>query len=101
MARVTWTEAAQRDVRQIHEHITRDSRPAADALVRRLRAEGARLARFPESGRIVPEYDDPQYRELLVSPYRLVYRYQRHTDRVQVLMVMHGSRLLPPAPDLE
>ena len=101
MARVTWTDAALRDVRGIHEHSTRDSRPAAEGMVRRLRTEGARLARFPELGRIVPEYDDPAFRELLVSPYRLVYRYQRNTDRVQVLMVKHGSRLLPSVPERE
>jgi len=33
-----------------------------------------RLASFPESGRVVPERNDPQLREVIVRPYRVVYR---------------------------
>jgi plasmid stabilization system protein ParE len=32
-----------------------------------------RLASFPESGRVVPERNDPQLREVIVRPYRVVY----------------------------
>lgn len=99
MARVTWTRAAQEDVRAIRRFIAQDSPAAADAMVRRLRAAGVTLARFPETGRIVPEYGVPEYREVIVNPFRVIYWYRRETDRVQVLMVVHGSRMLPPLPD--
>ncbi len=68
-------------------------------MVRRLRAQAAQLVRFPEMGRAVPEFADPTVRELIVAPYRLIYRYQRERDRVQIIAVVHGSRLLPPLPD--
>lgn len=99
MARVTWLDAAVNDLRLIHRYIAQDSRRAADMMVRRLRTESMRLASYPESGRVVPEFGDPRYRELIVAPYRLIYRYRRDIDRVQVLMVVHSSRLLPPLPD--
>jgi len=68
-------------------------------MVERLRAQAAQLARFPESERIVPEYNDPYLREVLVPPYRLIYRLQSGRDRVQIIAVVHSSRMLPPLPD--
>jgi plasmid stabilization system protein ParE len=65
-------------------------------MVRRFRAEARRLARYPESGRTVPEYDDPRYREIIVGSYRLIYRYLPELNLVRILAVVHGSRRLPP-----
>ncbi len=39
MARVTWTDAAGRDVKDVREYIARVSRTTADAMVRRLRGD--------------------------------------------------------------
>jgi plasmid stabilization system protein ParE len=56
------------------------------------------LERFPLSGRVVPEFGTP-YREILVGPYRVIYRYDKDHDVAFVLNVVHGSRRLPPSPD--
>jgi plasmid stabilization system protein ParE len=69
-------------------------------VVRRFRQEARTLARFPNLGRVVPEYADPAVRELIVAPWRLLYRYDPEIDRVRVIAVIHGSRLLPPLSDL-
>ena len=37
-----------------------------------------------------------EHREVIVSPYRVIYRYTEKRNRVWVLAVVHGSRLLPP-----
>jgi toxin ParE1/3/4 len=95
VAQVRWELAAHEDVRDIRDYIARDSRSAA-AMVRRIRAAARRLARFPESGRAVPEVGDVQYRELIVGPYRLLYRYSGEENIVRVLAVIHGSQTLPP-----
>ena len=68
-------------------------------MVRRIRVEVARLERFPELGRIVPEYDDPGIRELIVGAYRVVYRYHEEQNLVRVVGVVHSSRLLPSVLD--
>jgi len=96
MAQVIWTREAHEDVGEIRRYIANDSPSAAAAMVRRLRAEAARLSRYPQIGRIVPEYDDVTVREIIVSPYRLIYRYLAEHDQVQVVSVVHARRLLPP-----
>jgi len=52
-----------------------EDRPSA-ALQFRKKAERAlrRLERFPESGRVMPEFPELPYRELIVPPYRFFYR---------------------------
>lgn len=45
------------------------------------------------SGRLVPEYDRDDVRELIERPYRIIYRIQR--DQIEVLAVIHGAQLLP------
>jgi len=87
--------AAQDDVREIHAYIARESRAAVAAMVRRIRSESARLARYPEIGRAVSEYDNPEYGERIIGPYRLIYRYRQEANLVRVLAVIHGSRTLP------
>lgn len=99
MARLSWSRAAQNDVRQIRAYIAQDAPTAADRMVRRLRSEAERLAQHPEMGRMVPEYADASIREVIVAPYRLMYRYQRERNHIQVLGVIHGSRALPPLSD--
>ena len=58
MAAVRWTQRARDDLRDIHDFIARDSPRAAEALVERLLTATERLAVFPESGRVVPEFPD-------------------------------------------
>lgn len=52
-----------------------------------------RLALLTESGRVVPERGDPEIREVIVKPYRAVYRYR--PGRVEIVTVFRASRLLP------
>ncbi|MBU2600794.1 MAG: type II toxin-antitoxin system RelE/ParE family toxin [Actinobacteria bacterium] len=48
------------------------------------------LAQFPDRGRMMPELQRPEIRELLVDPYRIPYR--RDDDQVTVLAVVHARR---------
>ena len=50
-----------------------------------------RLAQFPDSGRVVPEFQDRGLREVLWRNYRVVYRTSR--AQIEVVAVFHGSRL--------
>lgn len=45
---------------------------------------------------MVPGYGDIEIREVIESPYRIVYRVG--SNRVDVLAVFHGARLLPDDP---
>lgn len=96
MATIAWAGPALEDLRQIHQFIARDSTQYAGIMVRRIRTAVSRLDNFPQSGRVVPEFPDGPYREILVGQYRVVYRHLGNRDVVLVLAVIHGSRLLPP-----
>ena len=51
------------------------------------------LAEYPDLGRVVPERQDPSQRELVLKPYRIVYR--RHAEAVEILTIFHGARQFP------
>jgi toxin ParE1/3/4 len=71
----------------------RRENPVAAAHFRQ-RAEQAlrRLEQFPELGRVVPEFPDLPYREVIVPPYRFFYRIKEAV--VWVVAVWHGAQ--PP-----
>lgn len=90
MARlVVWTEPAWEDLESVAEYIARDSAAYAAAFVSELREAAASLAEFAERGQVVPEFGDESIRELLVNPYRLVYRIS--SGQVTVLTIVHGA----------
>lgn len=95
--RVVWTRRAQARLRAIHAHIVQETGHAriADRVVRALVLKSKRLGwpGMARSGRAVPEYQDPDVLELLVIPYRLVYKIL--PARVDIVAVMHERQLLP------
>jgi plasmid stabilization system protein ParE len=50
-----------------------------------------RLEKFPESGRVVPEYPELPYREATLPPYRFFYRLKGET--VWIVAVWHGAQI--------
>ena len=93
---VVWTETAIAHLANIYDFIARDSDRFALRMVDRITARSKQLSEFPESGQMVPEYQDRSIRETIEGPYRIVYRIQN--DGVQVLSVIHGAQILPPEP---
>jgi toxin ParE1/3/4 len=89
----TWSPEALRDLESIRAFIAQDSERYAELVVRRLVGAVERLRSFPESGRVVPERNDPMVREVLVGSYRVVYRLVQRQP--EVVTVFRGSRLFP------
>jgi plasmid stabilization system protein ParE len=50
------------------------------------------LARFPKSGRKVPEFYDENTRELTAYSYRIIYAVD--PNQVAITAVIHGKRML-------
>ena len=84
---------ADADLDNIFEWIAKDNPRAATDMVRRIRAKLALLATtgFAEIGR---RGRDPGTRELIVSPYIVVYEVYKERDELVVLGVFHGARKL-------
>jgi toxin ParE1/3/4 len=83
--RVRFTPTGRAQFLAAITHI-RQENPRAAAHFRQ-RAEEAlrRLEQFPESGRVVLEFPELPYREVIVSPYRFFYRV--HDPIVRVVAV--------------
>lgn len=77
MAReVIWSYEATTDLEALAEYIARDSLFYAAAFVEEILDASRSLDTFFERGRIVPEFANPNIRELLVREYRLIYSIQ-------------------------
>ena len=88
--RVAWTEQAAAELEAIREHMVAQSPAAAAALMAAIARRLDQLEAFPESGRIVPEYRIPLVREVIVGPYRVLYRLA--VGHIEILGVFHGAR---------
>lgn len=90
--RVIVTLRAHADLHEIVRFIRSDNPQRARSFARELVARAASLGDFPESGRIVPELNDPAVREIVHGSYRIIYEV-RHAPRVlYILRFWHGAR---------
>lgn len=91
--RVRWTQRAVRDLREIGHYIRRDNPDAARRWMAHLQERANRAADFPQSGRVVPEFQRDDVREVITQGYRIVYRVL--TEEIEVVTVFEGHRLFP------
>ena len=91
--KVTLAESAFRDLEEIVSYYQAQGVPEVGRrLVAEILARIESLRLHPDSGRIVPEFESPNLRELIHAPFRIVYR--REPRRVRVVRVWRSERLL-------
>lgn len=95
MVEVRWTPQATEDLDSIVEFIARDSPQYARLFVLDIFQTVERISKFPQSGRVVPELNNPVVREVILGHYRLVYRLKG--AGLDLLTIYHGARLLDPS----
>lgn len=87
---VKWSLPAKRDLKQIHDYIAGDSKFYARKVVQTIVDQTMLLPEHPRVGRVVPEIQDQNVRELFVYSYRLIY--EIGSEGVEILAVIHGRR---------
>ena len=92
--KVRFTPTGRSQFLGVLSYIQRENPQAAVDFRRRAEKVLRRLERFPTSGRIIPEFPELPYREVIVAPYRFFYRVEGKI--VWVVAVWHGAQL----PDL-
>lgn len=92
MAEIVWTNTALEQLDDLAHYIALDKPDAARALVRRAVETVSRLADFPLSGRVPDELPHSVYREIVVPPCRIFYRYSDTT--VFIIDIMREERVL-------
>lgn len=90
--RILWSDHAIDQLEQIHHYIAQDSEAVAMMWVRGLLDFVERRDQFPRSGRAVKEFPGEEYREWIFGSYRIIYR--EYEDRLEILAIVHGARLL-------
>jgi toxin ParE1/3/4 len=94
MAEIIWTEPALSDLDAIADYIVLDNPEAAARLVKNVFAHVEHLARHPRLGSRIPELRyNPRYRQIVESPCRVFYRWDKKTKVIYILGVMRGERL--------
>ena len=88
--RLRWTEQAVDQLGAIAEYVSRSSPVYAEQLVQRITDRLEQVRVFPASGGVVAEAAAPEVRQVLVWPYRIIYR-PRH-EVIEVLAIVHGRR---------
>lgn len=95
--KVRFTPSARAQFLSALAYIRRDKPSAAVRFRNRTETVLRRLEDFPESGRVIPEFPELAYREVIISPYRFFYRIKG--DLVWIVAVWHGAQIpKEPAP---
>jgi toxin ParE1/3/4 len=89
--RIRFTPSARAQFLSALNYIRRDNPQAAINFRERAEAVLRRLEEFPDSGRIVLEFPELPYREVVIPPYRFFYRVKG--EIVWIVAVWHGAQL--------
>ncbi|TKJ20226.1 MAG: hypothetical protein CEE42_14920 [Promethearchaeota archaeon Loki_b31] len=92
MVKIKWTNHALEELDDIANYISIDSPKYAQILVKQIYEMVGHLKQFPKLGRKVPEYGDPELREILYKTYRIIYLVKK--EHLEIISIIHGSRKL-------
>ncbi|MGB3947972.1 MAG: type II toxin-antitoxin system RelE/ParE family toxin [Bacteroidia bacterium] len=90
MEQISWTKKSLKDLKAINDYISLDSTFYATRFITKLIARVDQLIEFPESGRIVPEKNNPEIRELIEGNYRIFYRL--HKYKITILRIHNAAQ---------
>ncbi len=93
--KITWTDESIQSTIEIRDYIAKDNPVLAEEWVNKMMSSiEDQLMIFPESGRIVPEINDPNIRELIRGNYRAIYQFEK--QNVSILKIVHSKRDFKP-----
>ena len=90
--KIRWSPKAADNFETICNFIGKDSEFYACMLAKKINEIVTNLPSFPESGRIVPEYQDSNLREIIFQNYRIVYRIKGKF--IEIVTISHAAKLL-------
>jgi len=91
--KIIWSPLAISRVTEIAEYILMDNPVAAEKWIDEIFNRVMQLKTYPKSGRMVPELEIEEIRELIYGNYRIIYRIIEKA--IVVLTVRHGRQILP------
>jgi toxin ParE1/3/4 len=91
MVKLIWTDQAINDLGDIGDYIAENSEKYAKLTVNKLFERTDILKNFPQAGRVVPEKNEENVRELIEGNYRIIYEIVS-ADQINILTVYHSAR---------
>lgn len=98
--KVVIAPSAQRDLEDIVRYIGWHNPDAAARTGNMLIGRAESLADFPELGRMVPEFHEPDIREVIQRSYRIIYRLRRKSELIEIVRFWHAARGFPHIPKI-
>ncbi len=92
---ISWSFQAESDLQDLVRFVCTDGSSAGEVFVAALLEKIELLADFPQMGRVVPEADNPAYREVIHHNYRLIYRFVPSESAIEMMRIWHGARGTP------
>ena len=90
MAEIKFSRRSLDDIESIADYISRDSVKFAKITVQKILERTKILENNPLVGRIVPEVNKEEFREIIYGNFRIIYHYEK--DIVHILSIHHSSR---------
>ena len=84
------TKKSLKDLKAINDYISLDSAFYAARFISKLIERVDQLIEFPESGRVVPEKNQPEIRELIEGNYRIFYQLRK--EKITILRIHTAAR---------
>jgi addiction module RelE/StbE family toxin len=94
MKQLSWTETAKNDLQQIYNYIAENSVFYADKVVDELFERVQMIETFPEMGRIVPEINCKNTREVFHYSYRVMYHVSE--EHIYITQITHMAQDFKP-----
>ena len=95
MARTFWTDESLRYIAKIYNYIADDSPVNAENFLNRLMdSVETQLSLSAEIGRVTPEFQNPQKREIVYGKYRVLYTVSDDKKTAYITQIQHCAKLL-------
>jgi toxin ParE1/3/4 len=89
---IIWKPQAEKDLTAIQEFYLSVAPELADIIIDQIIHRTRHLELNPQSGRIVPELNDPLIREVIYRNYRIIYYHNTEEQSVEILTVFHSTK---------
>ncbi len=89
---IIFSPKAVGDLEKIVRYIALNNPEAARKVGQNLLDKTKELSQFPFKGQKVLEFDDADIRQIILKPYRIVYRVEEDLKRVSIARFWHSSQ---------
>ena len=92
MVEIRWSPLAIEDYDSLIRYYEKTTPKFAQNLAKKIIYIIENLTKFPKMGRIVPELEIKEIREIIYRNFRIIYRLKK--DILEIARIIHGSRIL-------